>query len=250
MKKELAKKDKMDISILTEIPEWIKEAEGDNSGNEDVGKDDIIIPRLSIVQAISPELDKSDPAYIEGAADGLMFNTLTKELMDEILVISIKFEKPYLLWRNRKKGGGFGGQYSTPEEADEARSKQEHPADWGIDDTPTNLCLAINKKTGKMYEIAIPMPRSKAKVAREWNTKIRLAGGPRYSSIWKITTFQDKNTAGEKFKNFKLTHFGYPSKAMYEAAKELYEMVSSGQVKYETDYSGAESNDGGENTPF
>jgi len=236
-KKEVATTTENEIAVLSEMPEWMKGMQEDNSGNEDVGKDDLIIPRLAIVQAISPELDKNDPAYIPGAENGMMFNTLTRELMTEIMVISIKFEKPFLLWRDRKKGGGFGGQYPTTEEADAARSAFENPAEWEITDTPTNLCIAIPADGSKPYEIAIPLPKSKAKVSRSWNSLIRLAGGPRFGRIYKITPCDDKNSTGEKYKNFKVELAGFPSEALFKMAQELYKLVDAGELKYQPDYS-------------
>ena len=234
--------------VELEMPEWMKGMEDDTRGSEEVGKDDLVLPRLAIVQAISPELDENDAAYIEGAKSGMLFNTLTRELMTEILVIPIKFEKPYLLWRDRKKGGGFGGQFATMEEAEDAVLSKEVPEEWDIVDTPTNLCIAI-PPDGKPYEIAIPLPKSKAKVSRNWNSMIRLAGGPRFGRVYKITSVDDKNAAGDKYKNFKVEMAGFPSKELFKKAEELFELFSAGD--YGVDYSDQE---GGEeeagNQPF
>lgn len=226
-------------TILEEMPDYLKGMEDDVSGSEDVGKDDIVIPRLAIIQAISPELDESDPLYIPGAKAGMMFNTLTRALITELLVISVKFEKPFLAWRDRKKGGGFGGQFATIEEAEEAVMSFENPGDWDITDTPTNLCIAI-PPVGRPYEISIPMPKSKAKVSRNWNSIIRLAGGPRFSRVYKVTVVDDKNQAGEKYKNFRIEMAGFPSKELFDKAKEIYDLVSAGEIRYSTDYEGAE----------
>lgn len=231
-------------AVETEMPDYLKGMEEDTSGNEEVGRDDIVIPRLGIIQAISPELDKNDPAYIPGAETGKMFNTLTRELIDEILVISIRFEKPFLLWKDRKKGGGFGGQFFSMEEAEEAVAAKETPSEWDIVDTPTNLCLAI-PKDDKPYEISIPLPRSKAKVSRNWNSLIRLAGGPRFGRVYKITTVPDKNANGEKYTNFKVEMAGFPSEPLFKAAKEIYENIIKGEVTYSTDYSDAGGAEGG-----
>ncbi len=237
-------------TILEEMPDYLKGMEDDISGSEDVGKDDIVIPRLAVIQAISPEVDESDPAYIPGAKAGMMFNTLTRTLLTELLVIPVKFEKPFLAWRDRKKGGGFGGQYDTMEQAEDAVSAMDSPTEWDIIDTPTNLCIAIPPE-GRPYEISIPLPKSKAKVSRNWNSMIRLAGGPRFSRVYKITTVDDKNQAGDKYKNFRVEMVGFPSKELFEKAKEIYDLIMAGEVKYKADYSDEQANpeSGGKENP-
>ena len=48
-----------------QAPAHIRQGEG--RGNENVGTEDIQIPRISVLQALSPQIKKSDPSYIEGA---------------------------------------------------------------------------------------------------------------------------------------------------------------------------------------
>jgi len=216
-----------------EMPEWMKGMEQDDRGNEGITKEDLVIPRLSIIQAISPELDENDPAYIEGAKAGMLFNTLTRKLYTEILVVPIMYEKVYLIWRDRKKGGGFGGQYTTENEAGAAIGEMEDPDSWEATDTPTHLCLAVSD--GKPFEIAIPMPKSKAKISRQLNSTIRLFGGPRFSRVYRVTGVDDKNNAGEKFKNFRIDFAGFPSKELFDVAEKLFTDLSSGNIKYKVD---------------
>ena len=49
-------------------------------GLEDVSTTDMQIPFLRIIQALSPQLKKSDPAFIEGASQGDIFNTVTNKV--------------------------------------------------------------------------------------------------------------------------------------------------------------------------
>jgi len=221
------------VGVVEEMPDWMKDMGEDSRGNEGITKEDLVIPRLSIIQAISPELDEKDPAYIEGAKNGMMFNTLTKKLYAEVLIIPIVYEKKYLLWRDRKKGGGFGGQYDTEKEANAAIMDTEEPDEWEATDTPTHLCLVVSD--GKPFEIAIPMPKSKAKVSRQFNSTIRLLGGPRFSRVYKISVVDDKNNAGEKFKNFRVDSAGFPNQELFKLAEKLYEDLSTGAVSYKVD---------------
>ena len=38
---------------------------------------DLQIPFIRIIQALSPQINKRDPAYIDGASSGDVFNTVT-----------------------------------------------------------------------------------------------------------------------------------------------------------------------------
>lgn len=221
------------IGVEEDMPEWMKGMGDDTRGNEGITKEDLVIPRLSIIQAISPELDEKEASYIEGAKNGMMFNTLTRKLYNEVLVIPVVYEKKYLVWRDRKKGGGFGGQYDTEDLANAAIMDMEEPDEWEATDTPTHLCLVVSD--GKPFEIAIPMPKSKAKVSRQLNSTIRLLGGPRFSRVYKITVVDDKNNAGEKFKNFHVAPAGFPNQELFKLAEKLYTDLSTGAVNYKVD---------------
>ncbi|MEY2824474.1 MAG: Vibrio phage, partial [Pseudomonadota bacterium] len=96
-------------------------------GAENVSTDDMIIPRIELVQALSPARNKKDAAYVEGAEEGMLFNNVTRELYGEfVLVIPVYYVKQYLVWKDRKQGGGgsngFRGAFASPELAREAIS--------------------------------------------------------------------------------------------------------------------------------
>jgi len=234
--------------VVSEMPDWMKDMGEDTRGNEGITKDDLVIPRLGLIQAISPEIDKNDPLFLEGAEQGMLFNTLTKALYDEVLVIPLMFEKQFLLWKDRKKGGGFGGQFASEEEAAQALEGMEESQYWEILDTPTHLCLVVSD--GKPYEIAIPMPKSKAKVSRQWNSVIRLNGGPRFSRVYKIKSVNDKNSVGEKFMNLQVVPAGFPSQDLFKLAESIYTEIASGEKKYKVDDNYESAGEKDENTPF
>ena len=81
-------------------------------GLENITSEDITIPRLSIIQANSPQRKKKDEKYIENADEGDVFNTVTGQLYKEPLtVIPCAYRKTYVEWIPREKGGGFVAAY-------------------------------------------------------------------------------------------------------------------------------------------
>jgi len=89
------------------------------SGFEEVTSSDIQIPFIRIIQALSPQLKKTDPSFIEGASQGDIFNTVTKTLWngeEGILVIPSYFQQKLLEFIPRNQGGGFVGELSPESE--------------------------------------------------------------------------------------------------------------------------------------
>ena len=62
----------------TQLPAYMKE--GGNRGSENVTSQDVMLPRIDIIQDMSPQHKKTKPEYIEGAEVGMLFNTLTMDL--------------------------------------------------------------------------------------------------------------------------------------------------------------------------
>ena len=89
------------------------------SGFEEVTSSDIKIPFIRIIQALSPQIKKTDPSFIEGASQGDIFNTVTKTLWngeEGILVIPSYFQQKLLEFIPRNQGGGFVGELSPESE--------------------------------------------------------------------------------------------------------------------------------------
>ncbi|MCI0559216.1 MAG: hypothetical protein MN733_12035, partial [Nitrososphaera sp.] len=79
------------------------------AGLEGIGSNDVAIPYLSIIQALSPQYKKG-PHRIEGAEEGDIYNSLTKHLVRGnigLTVIPCVYQKRFVEWVPRSIGGGF-----------------------------------------------------------------------------------------------------------------------------------------------
>lgn len=207
-------------------------------GAEGVGMDDLVIPRLELVQSLSPCLQEGEGAYIEGAKPGMLFNNVTRELYGKsVQVIPVSFKKEYIVWANRKKvkGGGFVGAFQTEAEAEACLAVQEVPDNYLINDTANQFCLLVHPETGDLVEIVVSMAVTKLKVSRQWNTLIRINGGDSFSRVYELGTFLDENKAGEKFHNYTVKNVGYVNELQYRQAEALYEVVSAGRATMSRD---------------
>lgn len=225
---------KLEQAILTEIPEHLK-GKTTQRGSEDLTAADITIPRIDIVQALSPCLKKDDAAYIPGAEVGMLFNSVTRKLYGKsVKFVPVAVVKQFNIWKDRKAGGGFKGAFETAQIAEEAKKalvaeSGDAPKNYEIVETAVHYGLIIDSD-GNTSEISIPMSRSKMKVHRKLNSLVRMAGGDRWDRVYDCKAVNDKSDLGE-YINFDFVWAGYPSEAISKRSEEIYEMVKSGRAK-------------------
>lgn len=220
--------------VLTERPDWLPA--NDDRGAEGVGMEDLVIPRLEVAQALSPCVDKEEPEYIEGCEAGMLYNTVTREVYpDGVLICPVKFQKQYLVWKDRKadpKAEGFFGSYDTELLAKEAVDQLVADGEKAkLVTNPTAVHFGfIVKADGKTEQIAISMAKTKMKISRAWNTLVQLAGGSRFSRVYRITSQSETNDKG-KYYNFTVKMAGYPQREVYDKADALYELLKTVSVR-------------------
>lgn len=240
------------------VPSYIKQ--DSNRGSEEVKSSDMVLPRLEIVQALSPIRDDSSGVYDENAREGMFFNSVTNELIgDTAYFVPVYFQMEYLVWQSQDYGGGFHGSFPTLEQAEEKRDSvvRDDPQLAGttekgfpiveVVDTPVHYGLRIDPE-GLCEQIVISMARTKAKVSRKWNAMIQIAGGDRFGRVYKLTTFTDENKKGQKFKNFVVQPAGFPPENVYREAERVYGSFRAGEIK--ADHGSAAGADSEEKAPM
>ena len=220
-----------------QLPSYIKQ--GQNRGNENVSNEDLQLPRIDVLQALSPQINKKKDEYIEGAEVGMLFNTLTGELYpDGVGITPVSFVKRHLVWVDRKKDseGGLRGVFDTADEAERFVEEQSDEDKLEVVPTAEHLVL-LDDGT----EVILSMAKSKMKVSRKFNSLVRLNAGDRFSRRYLMTTVDDKSSQGE-FQNIALNNSGFPSEEVYFKAEALYEAIASGAKKQAgANYDSAES---------
>ena len=235
-KNQVAVKEEFEL-VTNEIPDFLKQG---NRGAENVGTDDMIIPRIELIQALSPVRKKSDPAYIEGAEEGMLYNNVTRTLYGtEVTVVPVYYTKQFLVWKDRKAGGGgsngFRGAFATKELADRAIAELAEEA-LEVSDTAQHFVLVRNGDDWQ--EAVISMAKSKIKVSKRWNSLMRLTNTDSYSRAYKLSAVTETNARNESYFNFNVAALGFVNKELYERAEKLYETIRAGGVKVSNDYDG------------
>lgn len=184
---------------------------GDMAGEglENVTADDLLIPRLSILQQLSPQLNKKKPEFIEGAEEGdiadLGLGTLFKE---GVIFLPVLFRKEYLEWAPRSTGKGLIAVHSDPAVLDACtRDEKNRPitAEGNLI-AETAQFYGLNLSAGRQLSF-IPMTSTQLKKSRRWNSmatgeKLKRADGseftpPMFYRTYKLTSAEESNNEGE-----------------------------------------------------
>ena len=234
-------------------------------GLQNVKSDDLSIPFLSIIQSNSPQRKKNDGAYIEGADEGMVFNTVTKELYDAenepIAVLACAFDRRYLNWRSREEGGGLLGIY-TPEDdivktAHREGNREMLPDGSLLSNTAQHYVLILGKD-GSFKRAVVSMTSTQLKKSRDWlymmgdtvmiNSQGRRFTPPSYAMIYYLSTSHQENDKGSWY-GWKITQGPKLDLATYrdafEVAKKFSRAVLEGNVKIAPPVDPSESAGGG-----
>ena len=222
-----------ELAVNENLPSFLN---SDSSrGSEEVSSQDVSIPRLAIIQDLSPQRKKNDDKYIKGAEEGMSFNTATLELFTGAIgIIPVYFRKEWIIWKDINKGGGFFGSFESEQEAVAGmRDLEGNANEYEIVDTHQHFVLLLKEGSTNdnpiLEEAVISCSKSQMKPSRALNTLAKMAGGDRFSRRYKLEVVGDENKAGQAFFNWKFTGQGYVSEAMYKAAEKSYEAIASGQ---------------------
>ena len=67
-----------------------------NQGAQNISQEDLALPFLKVLGQLSPEVNKRDAKYVEGAEPGKIINTVSNELYDQINVLPVFYKRKYL----------------------------------------------------------------------------------------------------------------------------------------------------------
>ena len=214
-----------------------------NQGAQNISQEDLALPFLKILGQLSPEVNKRDGKYVEGAEPGLIINTVTNELYNDVDVIPCHYKRQYIEWQDR--GTSTGAPVAIHEADSDIISQTTRGKDYKdrlangnyLENTASHFVLV---RGANPHTALISMKSTQLKVSRKWNSMmmgIKLQGKnglftpPTYSHIYKLSTVQMSNDKG--------TWFGWDvSKAgpvedrnIYDMAKVFATSVGKGEIQ-------------------
>jgi hypothetical protein len=199
-------------------------AHGSGLGNENVGADDVAMPYLNILQALSPEVEEMD-----GAKAGMFLNSITKDLYEWVFAVNLYYSREYTIFRKRQLGGGFEGSFSAESEAREKIATQLDGKfdDYDITETHRHVLLLLDKDGTPLQPVIMNLSGSKLRPSRAWNAEIsvKCQGADRFAAVWKLSTVKQSNNKGSWY-NLATQFAGWAPESLYDEAKKYYTQVA------------------------
>jgi hypothetical protein len=223
----------------------------DSNIDNHMSKDDIAIPRLSILQDLSPSAIKRNAEYIKGAEAG-MFADLTQGKIfsgeDGVIVIPVTYRRTYIEWKPRSDGGGFVNDHGIDDELLSTAVRDDKgalilPNKNKLVVTAEYVILLVNKDG--ITPAVMSLASSQLKKSRKWNTMItnyqidHPKGGKfnpaMFYRAYRLTTIPESNDQGDWFGISIAPECDVISlpdgKEAYMKARTLRQQVDSGEVK-------------------
>jgi hypothetical protein len=178
-------------------------------GTENVKSKDVVIPRLVILQALSPQLNKKKAEFIEGAEIGDFCNVATGDIYKEsILVVPCHFATAYMEWQ-KNRGGLAGNHGDDPSILSKTTrtDKNENILPNGnlVQEQAQWFCLVQNG--AQWQRCFLPLKATNLKHSRKWLTlcqteTVQLPSGefwkpPLFWRSWKLIIVDDSNDQGD-----------------------------------------------------
>ena len=211
MAKAVANKKQTAVSIVNE--EMLYEDSG--AGAEGITSQDLMVPRISILQSPSPQVNKRDGKYVQGAEVGFIYNTVSNEVVDGeegISVVPIKYRRAHIEWKP-DRGGFVRDHGSDPSILEQCTQEEDYTQrlDNGNEIVVTaEYFLFVVRPDGSYDPALLSMTSSQLKKARRWNSMMNHLRIPKpdgsgifnpamFYSSYKLTTVPEENDQGSWF---------------------------------------------------
>src|SRR6185312_15757276 len=161
------------------------------------------MPFLALLQGLSPQCQRGNPAYVKDAAPGMILNTLTGKLYERLDVSVAKRTHSLCWWTPRDKGGGWLGEIELERPGTEAEQrfmalpldekKRRIDKDGNEWTEHRNFFCRIVAADNAREPVVVSQTKSQLKTARDWNSLIDLysARVPARSPDGQVITGQD-----------------------------------------------------------
>ena len=216
-----------------------------NQGAQNITQEDLALPFLKVLGQLSPEVNKRDAKYVDGAEPGMILNTVTNALYDGtkgIQVLPVFYKRQYIEWQDRGESKGapvhiYNAGDDIPKTTRDKMNKDRLGNGNYLENTANHYVVTLGKSPSTAL---ISMKATQLKISKKWNSMmlgIKMQGKnglftpPTYSHIYKLRTVQQSNDKGTWF-GWDVSQVGpIKDKSVYEIAKQFAVRVSKGEIE-------------------
>jgi hypothetical protein len=230
-------------------------------GKENIDQSDMEIPRLKLMQGLSPELQEYD-----GLRAGFFFHPAAEFIFDKpFRAVPLFMDKRYILWNPRDSGGGIlaradDGVHWSPAKGEFTVKLDKKDggdtvtwklaptvqasglANWGTmnpndPNSPPAATLMYNfllafPDEPDLLPAVLSFQRSSIKNGRRLNTKLQTVRAPLFGTVWEFSSKPDTNSNGQDFFNIDARGAGLvEDQDMYMQYRSLYESMTKQGLK-------------------
>ena len=217
-----------------------------NAGSKNISQEDLALPFLKVLGQLSPEVNKRDGKYVEGAEPRMNLTTVTNESFDGakgINVLPVFYERKYVEWADRGEGKGGPVAIHTADSDIVSQTtrdksfKDRLPNGNYLENTANHFVILLGDSP---QTALISMKATQLKISRKWNSimmglKLQGKNGlftpPTYSHIYNLKTVQMSNDKGTWF-GWEVSKVGpVEDKNVYSIAKGFADKLDKGEVQ-------------------
>ena len=216
-----------------------------NQGAQNIKQEDLALPFLKVLGQLSPEVNKQDAKYVEGAEAGMILNTVTNQLYNGkqgIEVLPVFYKRQYIEWQDRGESKGapvhiYNAGDDVPKTTRDKANKDRLANGNYLENTANHYIVVLGKNPTTAL---LSMKATQLKTSKKWNSMmlgIKMQGDkglftpPTYSHIYKLRTVQQSNDKGTWF-GWDVSQVGpIKEKAVYDIAKQFATRVSKGEIE-------------------
>lgn len=194
---------------------------GASTGMEGISNEDVTLPRYTILQGLSPQVNSRKDEYVEGAKMGMIYNTASGRAMDSVTLVMAAYQRRYVEWIPRDKpcplagfpqvtGGGLFKDYGTDDSIlSECTENPDNASLWtprGHELVKTGTWYVIDPETLSLGFIAMAKTQftsSKKLMAAIRDEKLHTQQGirpaPLFYRAWELSTRLRESDGNEWF---------------------------------------------------
>lgn len=195
---------------------------GIDTGMDDVTSEDVTLPRYTLLQGLSPQVNSRKDEYVEGAKMGMILNSASNRVMDIQRLVFAYYQRRNIEWIPRDKpcpieglpkpvGGGLYKDYGTDDSIlNECQRWEENGSLWtprGNELVVTGTWYVVDPDTLSMGWIGMgktQLTSSKKLLAairdeKFVHPKMGLQPAPMFYRVWEMSTRLKSNGENEWF---------------------------------------------------